>query len=181
MSILPRATLEDLHNVRERAELVEGRILELPLKGDLPSSAAGAIVAGLLEHSRVTKIGRAHMSRVAYIVDLPHRQSFSPDASYHTGKRTGMKFLEGAPVFAVEVRSENDYGPTAERMMAQKRADYFACGTLVVWDVDLLGDDVVRSYRTDQPYTPTVFRRGDTANAEPAVPGWTLPVNTLFE
>lgn len=26
-----------------------------------------------------------------------------------------MRFLEGAPVFAVEVRSENDYGPVAER------------------------------------------------------------------
>ncbi len=47
-----------------------------------------------------------------------------------------MEFLEGAPIFAVEVRSENDDGPAAERAMAQKRADYFACGTLVVWDVN---------------------------------------------
>src|SRR3712207_7434649 len=38
--------------------------------------------------------------------------------------RTGMKFLEGAPVFAVEVRSEGDYGPAAEQAMAEKRADY---------------------------------------------------------
>jgi len=29
--------------------------------------------------------------------------------------RTGMRFPEGAPIFAVEVRSENDYGPAAER------------------------------------------------------------------
>jgi len=50
----------------------------------------------------------------------------------------GMRFASGAPIFAVEVRSENDYGPAAERAMAAKRADYFACGTLVVWDVDLL-------------------------------------------
>ena len=46
-----------------------------------------------------------------------------------------MKFLEGAPVFAVEVRSENDYGAAAEREMA------------------------------------AIYRRGDTAEAEPAVPG----------
>ena len=58
-----------------------------------------------------------------------------------------MKFGEGAPVFAVEVRSEGDYGPAAERAMAQKRADYFAAGTLVVWDVDLLSDEIVKSYR----------------------------------
>lgn len=29
-----------------------------------------------------------------------------------------MRFLEGAPAFAVEVRSENDYGPAAEREIA---------------------------------------------------------------
>ena len=72
-------------------------------------------------------------------VDLPHRKSFSPDAAYYLGNPTGMKFYEGAPVFAVEVRSENDYGAMLEIEMAAKRADYFACGTLVVWDVDLKG------------------------------------------
>jgi Uma2 family endonuclease len=56
-----------------------------------------------------------------------------------------MRFCEGAPVFAVEIRSENDYGPVAEREMATKRADYFACGTLVVWDIDLQSEDVVKS------------------------------------
>jgi hypothetical protein len=40
-----------------------------------------------------------------------------------------MEFLEGAPVFAVEIRSKSDYGPAAERAMQEKRADYFACGT----------------------------------------------------
>lgn len=92
-----------------------------------------------------------------------------------------MKFLEGAPVFAVEVRSEGDSGPAAEREMAAKRADYFAAGTLVVWDVDLLSPDVVRVYRAAAPDAPTVYRRGDVAEAEPAVPGWTMPVDDLFQ
>ena len=46
-----------------------------------------------------------------------------------------MRFCQGAPVFAVEVRSQYDYGPAAEQEMQDKRTDYFACGTLVVWDV----------------------------------------------
>jgi hypothetical protein len=54
-----------------------------------------------------------------------------------------MRFLDGASIFAVEVRSEGGYGPAAEQAMAQKRADYFACGSLVVWDVDLLSAEVV--------------------------------------
>jgi len=65
--------------------------------------------------------------------------------------------------------------------MAEKRTDYFACGTLVVWDVDLLSEDVIRSYKVNDPDHPAIFHRGDIADAEPAVPGWRMPVNDLFE
>ena len=117
-----------------------------------------------------------------FLVDLPRRQSFRPDASYYVGPDPGMKFFPLAPRFAVEVRSEFDYGPAAERAMAAKRADYFAAGTRVVWDVDLLSSDVVRAYRDGDPHTPAaIYRRGDHAEAEGAVPGWTMPVDDLFQ
>jgi Uma2 family endonuclease len=92
-----------------------------------------------------------------------------------------MRFFEGAPLFAVEVRSEGDYGPQAERAMAARRADSFAAGTEVVWDVGLLSEDVVRKYTAGQPTAPTIFRRGDLADAEPTVPGWRMAVDELFE
>jgi len=92
-----------------------------------------------------------------------------------------MEFVNGAPDFAAEVRSDWDYGGTAEREMAAKRADYFAAGTKVVWDVDLLSDDVIRVYRADSPELPQIYRRGETAEAETAVPGWKFPVDELFE
>ena len=50
----------------------------------------------------------------------------------------------------------------------------------MVWDVDLLSPDVVRVYRAADPAHPTIYRRGEVADAEPAVPGWTLPVDRLF-
>lgn len=101
-------------------------------------------------------------------------------SAFYFGKASGLKFLEGAPVFAAEVRSEGDYGPKAERAIAQKIADYFAAGTLVVWDVNLLAEEVIKVYRASDPETPTIYRRGDVAEAEPAVPGWTMPVDELF-
>ena len=66
-----------------------------------------------------------------------------------------MRFVAGPPTFAVEVRSENDYGPSAEREMAAKRADYFEAGTRVVWDVDPDRRDCRRISRRapDQPGT----------------------------
>jgi Uma2 family endonuclease len=64
--------------------------------------------------------------------------------------------------------------------MAAKRADYFAAGTLVVWDVDLLSDEIVRVYRASDPERVTIYRRDEIAEAEPAVPGWSMAVNHLF-
>jgi Uma2 family endonuclease len=133
----------------------------------------------LAAYEKATKRGYAIADSAAFIVNLPHRRSFSPDAAFYIGEIT-MKFFQGAPVFAVEVRSENDYGPRAERAMAKKRADYFAAGTLVVWDVDLLGENVVRVYRASDPETAKIYHRGEVAEADPAVPGWMMAVDELF-
>jgi hypothetical protein len=40
---------------------------------------------------------------------------------------------------------------------------------------------VVRVYRASNPEDPTIYRRGEMAEAEPAVPGWRMPVDELFE
>src|SRR5206468_8001503 len=138
------------------------------------------IYASLLEYARRTKRGYALPDNVGFVVNLPNRRSFSPDVAFWTGGPLTRKFPEGAPIFAVEVRSDEDYGPAAERAMAAKRADYFAAGTLVVWDVDVLDEYVVRVYRAGNPGAPTVYRRGDAADAEPALPGWSMPVDDLF-
>jgi Uma2 family endonuclease len=175
-----RATIDDLYKVEGKSELVNGEIVEMPPSGDEPGYAGGEIFAALRAYVRRVGQGRAYANGIGFHVSLPHRESFSPDAAYYVGPRAGMRFLEGAPVFAVEVRSEHDYGPAAERAMAAKRADYFACGTLVVWDVDLLSADVIKVYRASDPEHPTVYKRGEMAEAEPAVPGWEMPVNDLF-
>jgi Uma2 family endonuclease len=182
MTQTTNATLDDLARVAEhgKAELVDGAIVQMSPTGFLPSYVAGEIYASLREYARRTRAGYAIGDNAGYLVDLPHRKSFSPDTAFYTGKPTGMRFLEGAPIFAVEVRSENDYGRAAEQDMADKRADYFAAGTRVVWDVDVLSDAIVRVYRADSPAQPTIYRRGDQAEAEPAVPGWSIAVDDLF-
>ena len=181
MSIKTRTTIEDLYKVEGKAELVNGEIVEMSPAGDDPGFASLEIATNLRAYTRSTGQGRAYGDGVRFHVHLPHREAFSPDAAYHIGQRTGMRFPEGAPAFAVEVRSENDYGRAAEKKMKEKRADYFACSTLVVWDVDLLSEDVIKSYKASDPEHPVIFRRGDIADAEPAVPGWQMPVDDLFE
>jgi Uma2 family endonuclease len=170
-----------LHRIDGKAEIVAGEIVVMAPTGDLPSRGAAAIYRSLWDYQRRTRSGRAYADNTGFLVDLPHRTSFSPDASFYVGPVAGAKFLQGAPIFAAEVRSEDDYGPAAERAMAAKRADYFAAGTQVVWDVDVLREGVVRAYRATAPDAPTVYRRGERAGAAPALPGWTFPVDDLFE
>lgn len=176
------ATIEDLYHVPNngKAEIVDGELILMPPTGDGPGYAGDEIFAGLRGYARRTGKGRAVGDNKAFVVNLPNRKNFSPDAAFFTGEPAGMKFFRGAPVFAVEVRSEHDYGPKAEREIAAKRADYFAAGTEVVWDVDLLSPDVIKSYSANAPDTPKIFRRGEFADAEPAVPGWRLAVDDLF-
>lgn len=181
MNTKTAASVEDLSRVPEhaKAEIVDGQLVLMAPTGGLPGYAAAEMFVSLRAYARRTRRGHAIADNVGFIVDLPNRGSFSPDAAFYAGELT-MKFLEGAPVFAVEVRSEGEHGPAAEQAIADKRADYFTAGTLVVWDVDLLSAEVVRVYRASHPDHPTIYRRGEVAEAEPAVPGWTMPVDDLF-
>jgi len=179
MSTKAEATIADLERFSGKAELVHGELVVMSPTGGLPGYSANAISAALYTYSLTRKSGCAVGDNVGFIVDLPHRKSFSPDAAFYAGTLS-MDFVAGAPLFAVEVRSKGDYGPRAEKEIAAKRADYFAAGTLVVWDVDLLSADIVRAFRSDRLDVPARFGRGDVADAEPALPGWRLAVDKLF-
>jgi Uma2 family endonuclease len=183
MAVKSIATVADLTRVPDngKAEIVNGELILMSPTGAIPGRASGKIYRSLADYEDRTGFGFAYPDNVGFIVNLPGRQSVSPDAAFTVGSDPSMKFLMGAPLFAVEVRSEGDYGPQAEAEMRDKRADYFAAGTQVVWDVDLLSADVIRCYHTPHSDTPAViFRRGDTAHADTILPGWSLPVNDLF-
>lgn len=175
------ATIDDLYKVEGKAEIVGGEIVLMAPAGYAHGRVALKICSSLLEYEESTGLGHAIPDNVGFVVNLPNRRSFCPDAAFFVGESSGPKFLEGAPVFAVEVRSEEDYGPGAEKRLAAKRADYFAAGTRVVWDVDFLRDELVRFYSAERPEEPRVFHRGETADAEPALPGWSMAVDAIFK
>jgi Uma2 family endonuclease len=101
MATRPKATIKDLYHLPEdgKAEIVNGELISRAPTGFLPGRAAGAIYLSLREYERSTKIGFAFPDNIGFKVELPHRESFSPDCAFYTGKPTGMKFPEGAPIF----------------------------------------------------------------------------------
>jgi Uma2 family endonuclease len=136
MSTKTEATLEDLYKVEGKAELVNGEIVLMSPTGQRPSYAARAIFLSLYEYERRTGAGYAVTDGVGFSVNLPHRKFFSPDAAFYIGSMDSMKFFEGAPIFAVEVRSEGDYSRGAEKNMAQNGLIISppgrrSCGTLI--------------------------------------------------
>src|SRR5438105_4385880 len=119
-----RATLDDLYRTPGKAELIGGRIVYFMATGRKPNRVAGRIYRSLDDHAEQIRQGEAYTDNIGFAVPmLPSgRESFSPDASYYQGSfpRDVMRFIEGAPKFAAEVRSESDYGPAAELEMAEK-------------------------------------------------------------
>lgn len=183
-SLLAGATLDDLSKVEGKAELISGRIVRIMPSGVLHNRITKRILRSLDDFVEANGIGEAFGDALGYGFEeeLPSgRQSFCPDLSYYAGElpENEQGFIHGPPTFAVEVRSENDYGRAAEAEMASKRADYFAAGTIVVWDVDPIAETVAK-YTAYSPEVPVVFTRGQIADAEPALPGWSLNLDKLF-
>ena len=178
-----RATLDDLYNEPGKAELIGGRIVQFMPTGYTPNRVAFRICRSLDDYTVQMGVGKALTDNMGFAVPelSSGRESFSPDAAFYDGKlpTNRMRFIEGAPTFAVEVRSEKDYGEAAEAEMGEKRADYFGAGTKVVWDVDPIAERI-HKYLPSDPTRPVTFTRGQTADAEPAVPGWKVDVDWIF-
>ncbi len=174
------ATIVDLYRVKGKAELISGRIIPLMPTGRRSSRVASRIFRSLDDNAIATGQGEAFGDNTGFAMGVlsSGRESFAPDAAFFLGPfpPNPMRFLVGAPVFAVEVRSENDYGPAA---LADKRADYFEAGTTVVWDVDPVNDRIF-NYRADVPLQAEVLVRGQEADALPAIRNWRMPVDEIF-
>jgi Uma2 family endonuclease len=169
--------------VTEKAELIDGRIVRLMPTERKPGRVAGRIYRNLDDYATQSGRGEAYPDNVGFAVPRlsSGRESFAPDASHHLGPFPAdpMRFLEGPPTLAVEVRSENDYTPSALTELAAKRADYFEAGTRIVWDVDPVAE-CIHVYRAETPDQPTTFQHGQVVDAEPLLPGWCVAVDWIF-
>ena len=178
------ATLQDLHREPGRVELVGGRIVRYMPTGKLPGKLAKIILLLISEFVEAYGSGETYGDNVGYAIPRLQsgRESFCPDVSFFDGpdQDDQMDFIQGAPTFAVEVRSKDGYGPAAEKAIAAKLTDYFAAGTQVVWDVDSK-NKCIHAYALTAPALKCTYKRGETAHAEPALPGWRVNVDRIFK
>lgn len=165
-----QSLVDELALIDGKAEIIHGEIVLMSPAGRPHNRRAGRIYASLLDHEIEQGGGQAFTDNQGFLVDLPNRDSFSPDAAWLAcdPEDDSPGFVLGPPTFAVEVRSPGE----SDAAIGTKIRDYFAAGTLVVWDVDADSEEVIRCYRSTDPATPQLFHRGEIADAEPAVSGW---------
>ena len=88
MATKREATVDDFYRVEGKAELVNGELVLLPMTGDAHGNAVMEIAASLHAYGRRTRRGRAIGDNVGFLVNLPHRKSFCPDAALFTSARS---------------------------------------------------------------------------------------------
>ena len=177
-----RATLHDLMGIKGKNELIDGVIVYYPPFEVRASVVKTRIMMSLWDFSKLSKCGKVFSTSLGYAVPRlsSGRESFSADLSFYIGppSKNPMWFVEGPPTFAVEMRRWMDPKSLSDEHRVAKRRDYFEAGTLVVWDVDLL-EEVIYCHRRDSNAV-IVYQPDAIADAEPAVPGWSMAVEEIF-
>src|SRR5258708_34070132 len=108
MILNQQAAIDQLRRIKHhgKAELVGGKVKLMSPMGGMPARAGGKIYASLLRHEEEHGRGYAIPDNAGFLVDLPNRQSFSPDAAWYTVPTIDISFLNGPPAFAAAVRTE---------------------------------------------------------------------------
>ena len=157
MSIATDPTTEqliaELYTIDGKAEIVDGRIVLMSPTGRKPGRASGAICSSLRAMRKPVR-WFCLSGQCCIFGGLAAPKELCPDAAFSTEAARDEVWKAVARCLRSRCVAKVTTVRTAEREMADKRADYFAAGTKVVWDVDLLSDDVVRVYRADAPNSP---------------------------
>ncbi len=162
----------------ERYELVNGRLSPMS-----PTSADHGDIGGLLtiylgHYVLQHGLGRVYAAETAFVLNADARDVRAADIAFVTASRVldiiGSDPLPFPPDLAVEVVSPSDRLTEVRK----KARVYQRAGIPLVWVVN-------PRHRTVQVYHPADLRPitlgpGDQLDGEDVVPGFTLPVRTLF-
>ena len=174
------ATIDDADLIEQKEnrlfELYDGVLVEKPMgynESDL------AMYLGYVLNAHVVPRQLGKVTGPDGMLELPKGQVRMPDVAFVSRRNLALvpkprpRVPRLVPDLAVEVLSKSN---TREEM-ARKRRDYFAAGTIQVWQVDPKKRtvDVFTA-----PDTFKTFTERDTLRGEPLLPGFALKLRDLF-
>jgi Uma2 family endonuclease len=159
-------------------ELIGGELLMMSPAGFDHGRFASRIVAALENHVARHGLGVVTTAEAGFQIAHDPDTVRAPDAAFVRAERIppeGVKgFFQGAPDLAVEVLSPSD---RAGEVLA-KVQDWLRAGCSMVWVVDP-AIRVVTVYQSDNEIA--IFTEDDALSDGDALPGFVMPVASIFE
>lgn len=161
-----------------RCELIEGRIVMLSPTGGLHGSVAGNFYDALRAFVRPRKLGIVQVGEVGIYTRRHPDTVRGADVLFISNERyaqlSSSGYLDVAPELVVEVMSPDDRWSDIRR----KLQEYFAIGVQLVWIADP-ESHTVSAYRSLTDVRE--FTERDTLPGDDVLPGFSVPVSSLFE
>lgn len=181
MSVLSIKDLEKLQfalseqHLDYQMELVDGKIVVMG-PSDVYASEVGVQLASFLWNwVYPRKLGRVFDSSGGFI--LPNTDLTAPDVSFVSAsrlKRSPRYFAQMVPDLAVEIKSQSDRIKPLEEKVLQ----FLALGTDIGMLIDPDKETVTIYYRDGRP--TVVLGNGDIITIPELLPGWEMPVESLW-
>jgi len=161
------------------AELVEGRIVLMSPTGYKHGRYEGRFYKYLEAFVEPKKLGEVFIGEVGIYIRRNPDTIRAADVAFISTERLAQQkqeegFLEVAPELIVEVMSPSDRWSDVK----QKLREYFSIGVKLVWVADPT-DRTVEAYRSLTDLRE--FTEADTLTGDDVLPGFSVPVASLFE
>jgi Uma2 family endonuclease len=161
----------------KHVELWDGVVCVREPSGIASDAVALSIGRAVSAHVIAHDLGMVTGSSGGFLLSRGPDRLLGPDTAFIRKERlVGVdlrRFFPGPPDFAVEVRSFSDRWPA----VLEKAGLWVAHGVPLVWAVEPF-ERVVEVFRGIAP--PVAYGRGDVLDGEPVLPGFRLPLDSLF-
>jgi Uma2 family endonuclease len=176
--LLPSAHLDP--DAAKFYEVVDGQIVENPPMGARESILASFLLALMDPIARSGRLGRV-VTETLFMIDRTSKLKRRPDVAFVSVKRWPMKrpvpgteAWDVVPDLTIEVISESN----SANAVARKIDEYFKAGVSKVW---VVYPSTSKIYVYDSPAHVRILQLGDELDGEGVIPGFHVPLSTLFE
>ena len=156
-------------------ELDEGELISMAPASDEHGYLGGEILRLLANFVRAHSLGRVYNADTGF--DLGEDTVRAPDVAFVRRERLAVGqrgFFKGAPDLAVEVFSPSDSVPQLMRKVRQ----YLRAGTHTVW---VVYPETREVHVFEASGRDRILRPDDVLDAPELLPGFSVPVQSLFE
>lgn len=179
-TVQPRLTYPELRTMPDdgkRYELIEGEVFVTPSPSEKHQRVSGRLYLSMGGYVERRKLGRVYYA--PFDVVFGEKTALQPDLLFVSTTRLGIigpEYVLGAPDLVVEIVSP--HRPSYDRVT--KFEQYAKYGVKEYWIIDPIAGGIEVYALAGKSYTLKGALAGGDTLRTPLLPGWELPVSSLF-